>query len=458
MSHLSATRLAGLVPAVLGAALISVPGPAQAGASAGMTGPARSPWRDAVTTLDSRNSAGGQGQGASEEGAISARGRYVAFTSSAANLGGLDSPGEADVYVRNQRTGETKLVSQAAAGARPNGRSDRPGISAGGRFMVFASTASNLVPGDRNAASDVFVRDLRRGTTRRVSVGPHGVEGNGFSGLPRISANGRQVVFLSQATNLVPGDTNGALDVFVHDVRRGVTSRVSLGDDERQATGDSTEPDISGNGRWVTFFNSSSRLGPGGTTNGALFVRDRRRGTTEHVIQRTSNGALPNGPTGVPRISADGRFVAFVSTATNLVLGDTNDAADVFLSDLRTGSITRVSMTSAGDEVNGASTNPTVSAFGRYVAFTSDATNLGSPWSPAGPVEQVYVHDVRRKTTHPASVNAQGTPGNRRSSRPALSVNGHQVAFDSAADNLVPDDHNGAPDVFVRDTVRQPGR
>src|SRR5215217_980998 len=92
------------------------------------------------------------------------------------------------------------------------------------------------------------------------------------------------------------------------------------------------------------------------------------------------------------------------------------------------------------------------------VAFTSDATNLGSPSSPAGPVEQVYVRDVRRKTTHPASVNAQGTPGNRRSSRPALSVDGHRVAFDSAADNLVPDDQNGAPDVFVRETVRPRGR
>jgi Tol biopolymer transport system component len=454
MSPLLCARLAGIVPVVVLA--VTAAGPSAASPTTptenGVARSRQAPWGEAVTSLVSRSSAGVQAQGASREATISARGRYVAFTSSAGNLGGLDSVGD-DVFVRDRLTGRTTLVSQGGHGQRPNGPSGHPSISADGRFVAFSSTAGNLVMRDSNAASDVFVRDVRRGTTRRVSVGPRGAEANDLSVLPRISADGRHVVFVSEATNLVPGDTNDALDVFVHDVRRGVTTRVSLSDDDRQAIGGSVEPDISGNGRRVVFFNSTSRLGPGGTTNGAMFVRDRRRGTTQHVIQRTTDGALPNGTTGVPRISADGRHVAFVSTATNLVAGDTNGSADVFLSDLRTGRISRASVTTAGEEVNGSSTNPSVSAFGRYVAFVSDATNLGSPAPPARPVQEVYVHDVRRNTTHAVSVGADGIPGNSGSVRPELSLDGRHLAFESGADNLVPDDTNGTFDVFARDTV-----
>jgi Tol biopolymer transport system component len=235
-----------------------------------------------------------------------------------------------------------------AGGQQANSDSFEPAISAAGRFVAFASYASNLVPGDTNNDFDVFVRDRKAQVTQRVSVGPGGQQANGNSFEPAISADGRLVAFSSGASNLVPGDTNGTSDVFVRDRKAQVTRRVSVGPGGQQANGESLKPAISAHGRLVAFSSGASNLVPG-DTNGTsdVFVRDRVAQVTRR-ISVGPGGQQANGGSHSPAISADGRFVAFVSRASNLVAGDTNGASDVFVRD-RVAQVTRrVSVGSGG--------------------------------------------------------------------------------------------------------------
>src|SRR5205823_5466864 len=214
-----------------------------------------------------------------------------------------------------------------SAGAEANGTSFAPAISADGRFVAFPSEATNLVPGDTNGVTDVFVRDRRTGTTERVSVSSAGAEANGTSFTPAISADGRFVAFSSDATNLVGRDTNGAVDVFVNDRMTGMTERVSVDSTGAQANAASIEqfcPALSGDGRFVAFESDATNLVPGDTNGVAdVFVHDRLTATTERVSV-DSAGAQANDKSDFPAISADGSVVAFVSTASNLVPDDTN--------------------------------------------------------------------------------------------------------------------------------------
>src|SRR5207249_1268748 len=206
-----------------------------------------------------------------------------------------------------------------------------PALSADGRFVAFGSDATNLVAGDTNGTTDVFVHDRQTGTTERVSVASGGgTQGNGKSGgffaFPALSADGRFVAFQSDATNLVAGDTNGTTDVFVHDRQTATTERVSV-------NGFSAGPALSADGRFVAFHSTGSNL-VAGDTNGAtdVFVHDRQTGTTERV-SGASDGTQGNDASAGPALSADGRLVAFHSSATNLVAGDANRAYDVFVHD-----------------------------------------------------------------------------------------------------------------------------
>jgi Tol biopolymer transport system component len=204
-------------------------------------------------------------------------------------------------------------------------------MSAGGRFIAFESDATNLIPGDTNGSRDVFVRDRKTGTTTRVSVGTGGVQGDGDSIYPSISADGRLVAFTSYATNLVPGDTNGGPDVFVRDRKTGTTRRVSLGPGGVQGDVGSGRLAISADGRFVTFESDDTNLVRGDTNEEwDIFVRDLHRGTTRRVSVGPG-GVQGNSYSLDPAISADGRFVALESNATNLVPDDTNNALDVFV-------------------------------------------------------------------------------------------------------------------------------
>lgn len=307
----------------------------------------------------------------------------------------------------------------------------------------------------------------RPGETERVSVASDGTQGNSlsFDSTSAISADGRFVTFQSFASNLVPGDTNGVPDVFVHDRATGLTERVSVASDGTQANGTSRAAVISADGRYVAFVSEALNLVPGQTDRCFLpcrdvFVHDRETGTTERVSV-TSNGAEANDRSHTPSISADGRYVAFSSEASNLVPDDTNGAEDVFVHDHETGFTELVSVATDGTQgdagtIQGTSQNPCISADGRSVGFESFATNFA-----ANDIKEwwdVFVHDRFTGTTELVSVASDGTPGNggvlnasSNSGDCSISADGRYVAFFSFAMNLVPGDTNRWWDAFVHD-------
>src|SRR5438093_242361 len=330
-------------------------------------------------------SGGTEANGASLSSALSADGRFVAFDSAATDLVAADTNGVSDVFVHDRQTGATERVSVASGGAQGDGSSGRigfafpPALSADGRFIAFVSSATSLVAGDTNGATDVFVHDRQTGTTERVSVGSGGgTQGTGNSGgffaFPALSGDGRLVAFQSDATNLVAGDTNGATDVFVHDRQTGTTERVSVASGGRQGNGTSAGPALSADGRFVAFYSTATNL-VAGDTNGAtdVFVRDRQTGTTERASV-ASGGTQGNGSSAGPVLSADGGLVAFHSTATNLVAGDANGAYDVFVHDRAVSTTTSSTTQPATTSTSSTTTSVSVTSTTSTSTTTSSST------------------------------------------------------------------------------------
>lgn len=378
---------------------------------------------------------------------MSADGRFVVFQSGATGLVRGDTNRAQDVFVRDRRRGTTKRVSVSSAGRQANDSSGEPAISANGRFVVFSSGATNLVRGDTNDQVDVFVRDLRQGTTRRVSVRGQARQANGSSFLASISADGRYMAFQSTATNLSRGDTNDMEDVFVRDLQRQTTARVSIPRGGGQFRGPSALPMVSDNGRYVAFISN-----PRNPDVFDVFRRDRRAGTTE-LVSRGLRGAPINGITGQISMSGDGRFVGYISDATNIVRNDTNDEWDAFVYDAETNVTRRVSVGASGRQANGFSDQVALSRTGRYVAFASEASNLVA--GDTNRVGDAFVRDLRNGRTRRISVvgdrQGNGASGPGYAPQVALSADGHHAAFVSEASNLVPRDTNEAPDVFAWD-------
>lgn len=353
---------------------------------------------------------GTQGNDESFNPSVSADGRFVVFESDASNLVAGDTNGDRDVFVSEVATGKTTRVSVTSSGAQGNGDSGYdPIISGDGRFVAFASYASNLVGGDSNGTRDMFVHDRASLTTRRVSVASSGAQGNGNSFDPFISADGLVVSFSSKASNLVAGDSNGKTDIFVHDLVTGLTRRVSIATGGGQANGTSEDAVLSGGGRFVAFSSLATNLVSGDTNSVRdTFVHDRATGTTTRVSVATG-GAQENGASGYnPSISIDGGFVAFNSAASNLVNGDTNGDRDVFVHELATRTTTRVSVSSSGAQANGSSSSaPSISEDGRFVTFLSSATNLVS--GDTNGDRDVFVRDRDAGTTTRVSVTSDGS-------------------------------------------------
>lgn len=340
-----------------------------------------------------------EGNGASEHPAISADGRFIAFASDASNLVANDGNGRTDVFVHDRTTDVTTLVSRTRSGASGNGSSLNPAISANGRWVAFESIASDLVPGDAAGWYDVFLYDRQTGRMERVSVGLRGAEADGASFGASVSADGTMVSFVSDAGNLVARDANADFDVFVRDRTRRRTIQVNVGANGVRANGPSAD-----------FTSFGQRL---------------------------------------TAISANGRVVAYHSDATNLVPGDTNGATDVFVRDLAAGRTERVSVAGRNTQARGGSTRPSISSDGRHVAFESSAANLVR--GDRNGQDDVFIRDRTAGTTVRASVPAAGGQANDASFGAALAPDGRSVAFSSWAGNLVAGDTAGQLDVFLRD-------
>jgi RHS repeat-associated protein len=343
----------------------------------------------------------------------------------------------------------TELISQSTGKVHGNGASNQSYLSADGRYVVFQSSAANLVTGDTNAVDDVFLRDRLDGTTIRVSVSSSGIQGNGASSDPAISADGRYVVYTSAATNLVSGDTNAKVDIFVFDRTTAATTRASLANAGAQSNHSSGDAVVSGDGRYVAFRSGASNLVTG-DTNGVddIFLRDRTANTTIRVSVATG-GAQATGASAQPAISDDGRYTVYHSDAANLVSGDTNALRDIFLYDKTSAATTRLSVASGGTQGNALSEDPAISGDGTIAAFESDATNLVS--GDANVKKDVFVRVLATGAMERASVSSSGAEGNHTSREAALSRDGRYVAFDSVASNLTTGDTNGDLDIFVRD-------
>ena len=407
-----------------------------------------------VTERVSVATGGGQGGGNSSTNslALSADGRYIAFVSSSSTLVAGDTNGKKDIFLRDRKLSTTERVSIATGGGQAGGSSYAPVVSSDGRYVAFMSEATTLVAGDTNGTWDIFVRDRRLGTTERVSVATGGGQAGDRSHGPSISADGRYVAFWSKATTLVAGDTNSAFDIFVRDRQLGRTERVSVSTGGVQGDLDSEVPWISADGRFVAFMSEAATL-IGGDTNGAvdIFVRDRQLGTTERVSVATGGGQAGDRSYG-PSISANGRYVTFESYATTLVAGDTNGKRDVFLRDRTLGRTERISVSTGGGQVGDESFSAVVSADGRYASFISKATTLVAGDTNAA--YDVFLRDRFANITERVSVSTGGGQSDAESgveSDSPVSANGRFVAFHSMATNLVAGDTNATWDVFVVD-------
>ncbi|MDQ3030785.1 MAG: hypothetical protein M3Y87_00045 [Myxococcota bacterium] len=395
--------------------------------------------------IQSVSSGGAQGDaGAFHFLGVSSDGRYVAFISAATNLVPGDTNGVSDVFVRDNALGTTQRVSLSAGGAQANGRSIFASISEDGRYVAFASAATNLVPGDTNGVEDVFVKDRTGGSIWRLSRSSAGLEGNGASLFPRISGNGNVVIYTSSATNLVAGDTNGADDVFVTERATGATIRASQATGGVGANAGSTRGWLDFSGTFIVFSSSASNLVTGDTNAAAdIFFHHRTFRTTTRLSVAT-DGTQANGSSINPRISRNGNIVAFSSFATNLVLADTNGRTDIFVRD-RAGLTTElVSLSTAGVQSDQNTVYGHPSADGRYVVMASGATTLVSGDTNA--TGDIFVRDRVAATT----TRVEGSFGqpNGLSDYPIIDPTGAFIAFTSDATNLA-GDSNAFRDVFL---------
>lgn len=378
---------------------------------------------------------------------LSAEGRFVAFQ-------WYDNFSRSDIFLCELATGALELISVSSSEIRGDSYSYVPALTPDLRHIAFSSWSTNLVPGDTNGpypvGHDVFVRDRQLGSTERVSVSSSGAQGNDQSYHPAISADGRLVAFTSYSSNLVPADSNGFEDVFLRDRVANTTTRVSLNVSGGPANGGSFCASISADGVRIVFYGSASNLVAGDTNTSAdVFVRNISTGVTERVSV-DSNGAQANASSSGGVISPDGRFVVFRSTATNLVAGDTNGKADVFLRDRSSGATERISVGASGAQSDGDSASPALTPDGRYVVFQSNATNLiagdtNGRWD-------IFVRDRLLGTTERMSVDSNSAEGTADSGiqGPSISEDGRRIAFDSRA-RFAAADTDDWHDIYVRE-------
>lgn len=426
-----------------------------------------------TTTRVSVATDGTQSNGQSFEADISADERYVAFTSAASNLVSGDNNNSWDVFVHDRQAGQTGRVSVASNGDEGDGDSSAPALSANWRYVAFSSVATTLVMNDTNNLMDVFVHNRQSGQTVRVSIASDGSQSiGGTSDNPAISADGRFVVFESTATNLVAGDSNNTTDIFVHDRDTDEnmiydepgqvnTVRLSVSSSGAQGNGAAHAGSISASGRYVVYSSSATNLVNGDNNDYLdIFLHDRDTdgngvydGPGQVSTIRLSNafqGGESNGGSDLPTISADGKIVVFESFATNLISGGTAEVSKhIYAHDIQSSQMALISISSDGSQGNNWSQNADVSDDGRYVVFDSNADNLVVDDTNFS--TDIFLHDQQTGQTERINIATDGSPTTYgQSIQPAISADGQATAFKSDA-ALVPDDTNGFGDIFVRD-------
>ena len=415
-------------------------------------------WKDlevGTVKLLTINSANWQPAGVVDRPAISGDGSIVAFEQEASTVSD-DEPNywTRNVYWRNVSTGETKSAVRStdyATGGRPNGNSFDCSLSEDGRYVCYSSEATNLVANDTNGTRDIFVFDRQNGTTVWVSKAANGGNSNGFNFRPIISGNGRYVVWESDATNLISGDTNNRRDIFRRDLQTGTTIRINVNNSNQQTDYDSYHATITRDGGLVCFESRATNLQTQ-TTGLNVFVRDVAAGTTT-LINKTSSGG--NYYAYDAEISASGDYVMFRAGDNSFATGDSNGYEDIFVWRRSDKVFKRMSETSAGASGNGLSA--VNNEIGRHLADTGDVVfSSGSTNFVAGDTNRCW--DVFRKkySTSILSAVAMGNKGGSYSSTPRISANGRYVVYTSDSDQIVDTDANGAQDVFLYD--RQTGK
>jgi Tol biopolymer transport system component len=375
--------------------------------------------------------------------AVSNGGAFVAFESSASNLVAGDTNNARDIFLRDVAAGRTTRISVGPQGEQSSSWAYEPSISSDGRYVVFHSDKNNLVSGDTNFKTDVFLYDSTTATLSRVSVSATGVQANGNSYSARISPNGRYVAFASTATNLVSGDTTSAYtDIFIKDLQTGAVKRVG-------GNGESVLPAVTSNGS-VVFRSSATNLGDA-DTNGVMDVYYFDAATSEASRVNVTSWGGQTTPTAstqtdVPRVSDDGRYVVFSSSAPDLVSGDTNGYADIFVRDRVARTTKRVNTSSTGEQATGGSSRtPFISADGTHVVFHSYASNL----APGG--RGVFVKSLVTGALTRIDVAWDGSLPSTGADYAAASADLQNVAFHSPATNIVQGDTNAREDIFLAD-------
>lgn len=402
------------------------------------------PW----TVCASRGTAGAQSNGESVECVLSADGRYVAFNSAASNLVAGDTNGEYDIFVFDRISGETERVSVGALGAQANGASSTPSISADGRYVAFASEATNLVAGDTNGFADVFVHDREDNTTVRVNTSTLGSQSNGTALWPSLDSTGLLVAFYSEASDLIEGDTNGVADVFVKDILTGEPTRVSLGPEGAQSDGDSYRPYISADGNRVAFDSGASNLVENDTNVASdVFVFDRNAGTTVRASVSTNGDESYSNPPTLGGISETGRYVVFTCSSP-FVLEDDSTGTDVYLRDLQLETTELVSQSIDGTTGPGYSIACGISADARFVLYASIDTDQTQSQIPGG-ILQLYVRDRDQGENFLVSRTIACSGLSSAVLSYAISADGQSVAFATASNVVVDPDTNQVSDVFV---------
>lgn len=371
---------------------------------------------------------------------ISADGRYVAFSSWASNLSEIDNNSTQDVFLRDLQTGATTLISLSSFGIQGSDKSENPSISSGGDYVVFDSLSGNLSLGDENNVRDVFMRNVQSGVTTIISSSSTGIQGNGGSGSADVSSDGRYVVFESSADNLVIGDNNNSSDIFLKDTITGDIVLLSKSSSGEVGNASSQRPSISSDGRYLVFESAASNLVSGDNNNQKdVFLRDNVMGITT-LVSKSSAGVQGDSASDWATVSADGRYVAFSSFSSNFSSNDFNGGWDVFLHDVKYGTTTLISKSSSGVSGNGASFGGKISANGDYVSFTSIASNLDD--KDLNNSTDIFVYSKQKDSVEIVSLNGGAFIS-------SISDDGRYVAFDSHENDPRLGDSNNLYDVFL---------